>query len=154
MPGTHCARHENAGRAVARATARSHSLRLGVGRAGRRRQDALPARSVKGGNVLASLPVPLPSEAFETIVKHSTVRIERILSQGHVSPECGWYDQDEHEWVMVLRGRGHLEFEDGEEITLEAGGWIEIPAHRKHRVAWTEPDEVTVWLAVFYRDPD
>lgn len=109
---------------------------------------------MKGGNVLASLPAGLRTEAFETLVKHGTVRIERILSHGHTSPESGWYDQDEHEWVIVLRGRGRLEFDDGEEVVLGAGDWIEIPAHRKHRVAWTEPDEVTVWLAMFYRDPD
>jgi cupin 2 domain-containing protein len=41
------------------------------------------------------------------------VRIERILSRGHASPESGWYDQDEHEWVIALRGRGRLEFDDG-----------------------------------------
>ena len=35
-----------------------------------------------------------------------------------------------------------------------AEGWnkstINIPAHQKHRVAWTMPVEPTVWLAVFY----
>ncbi|MBY0276086.1 cupin domain-containing protein [Candidatus Binatia bacterium] len=108
---------------------------------------------MKGGHVLASLPAVLPSEVFETLVKHSAVRIEQILSKGHTSPDSGWYDQDEHEWVIVLRGRGRLEFDDGEAVTLDAGGWIEIPAHRRHRVAWTDPDDVTVWLAVFYRDP-
>lgn len=103
------------------------------------------------GNVLPSLPPALPSELIEVLVKHSTVRIERILSKGHTSPESGWYDQDESEWVIVLRGRGRLQFDDGEEVDLDAGDWIDIPAHRKHRVAWTDPDAVTVWLAVFYR---
>ena len=27
------------------------------------------------------------------------LRIERIVSEGHVSPEGFWYDQDEPEWV-------------------------------------------------------
>lgn len=103
------------------------------------------------GNLFASLPAALPDEVFDELVKHRVIRIERILSKGHASPESGWYDQDEHEWVVVLRGRGHLEFDDGEKIALEAGGWIVIPAHRRHRVAWTDPDDVTVWLAVFYR---
>lgn len=106
------------------------------------------------GNVFAALPAALPDELFEELVAHRAVRIERILSKGHVSPEFGWYDQDEHEFVIVLRGRGRLEFDDGEEIALDAGGWIEIPAHRRHRVVWTDPDVVTVWLAVFYAAAD
>ena len=106
---------------------------------------------MNAGNVFASLPAVLPDEGVDELVKHHTVRIERILSRGHASPESGWYDQDEHEWVIVLRGRGRLEFDDGEEAILAAGDWIEIPAHRRHRVVWTDPDDVTVWLAVFYR---
>lgn len=27
-----------------------------------------------------------------------------------------------------------------------------VPAHLKHRVDWTMPDEDTIWLAVFYQD--
>jgi cupin 2 domain-containing protein len=107
---------------------------------------------VTRGNIFASLPAVLPDETFDELVENRAVRIERIVSQGHTSPESGWYDQDEHEWVIVLRGRGRLQFDDGEEVGLDVGEWIEIPAHRKHRVAWTNPDVVTVWLAVFYRD--
>jgi len=33
---------------------------------------------------------------------------------------------------------------------MKAGDFIIIPAHRKHRVEWTSPDEPTVWLVVFY----
>jgi cupin 2 domain-containing protein len=33
---------------------------------------------------------------------------------------------------------------------MRAGDFVNIPAHRKHRVEWTTPDEPTVWLAVFY----
>jgi cupin 2 domain-containing protein len=35
---------------------------------------------------------------------------------------------------------------------MSPGDYINIPAHEKHRVAWTRPDEPTIWLAVFY-DP-
>lgn len=103
------------------------------------------------GRLFASLPESLDAELVEQLVGTESVRIERILSQGHTSPESGWYDQDESEWVVVLRGRGRLRFDDGEEVELDAGDWIDIPAHRKHRVTWTDPDAVTVWLAVFYR---
>ena len=51
---------------------------------------------------------------------------------------------------MVLTGAAGLRFED-ETIEMRAGDFVNIPAHRKHRVEWTTPDEPTVWLAVFYR---
>lgn len=104
------------------------------------------------GRIFAAIPETVDTERFEQLVSAKTVRIECILSHGHTSPESGWYDQDESEWVIVLRGRGRLQFDDGEEVELDADDWIDIPAHRKHRVAWTDPDVVTVWLAVFYRE--
>ncbi|MFA7098120.1 MAG: cupin domain-containing protein [Gammaproteobacteria bacterium] len=101
-------------------------------------------------NILDSLPVDLKTEVFEDIVRSSQVRIERIVSKGHTSPESGWYDQDENEWVMVIEGRASLLFEDGSTCDLAAGDYVNIPAHVKHKVIWTDPDRLTVWLAVFY----
>lgn len=92
----------------------------------------------------------LQQEQFNTLLQNRAIRIERILSQGHTSPEHGWYDQEEHEWVVVLQGEGRLLFEDGEQLRMLPGDSVEIPAHRKHRVIWTTPEEITVWLAVFY----
>lgn len=90
-------------------------------------------------------------EFFEDIVRSPTVRIERIVSKGHTSPETGWYDQDENEWVMVVKGRATLEFEDGSRCEMSAGDYVNIPAHIRHKVAWTDPDDITIWLAVFYK---
>lgn len=101
-------------------------------------------------NILDSLPVDLKTEVFEDIVRSSQVRIERIVSKGHTSPESGWYDQDENEWVMVIEGRASLLFENGSTCDLAAGDYVNIPAHVKHKVIWTDPDRLTVWLAVFY----
>ena len=79
------------------------------------------------------------------------VRIERIVSHGHVSPAGFWYDQPEVEWVAVLSGAARLRLADPEEVLeLGPGDCIEIAAHRRHRVEWTAPDEATIWLAVFY----
>lgn len=90
-------------------------------------------------------------EHIEQIVPGSGVRIERIVSKGHTSPESGWYDQSEDEWVMVLQGRGNVLFEqDGAELEMGPGDWCEIPAHCRHRVSWTDPDQETIWLAVHY----
>jgi cupin 2 domain-containing protein len=102
------------------------------------------------GNIYDLIPEKLENEVFGEIIRTGTVRIERILSQGQAAPESGWYDQDENEWVMILQGHARLVFADGEESDLAAGDYLNIPAHRKHRVVWTDPDRVTVWLAVFY----
>ena len=100
-------------------------------------------------NLLSCLPVTVPNELKETLVQAKHVRIERIVSNGHASPAGFWYDQAENEWVLVVQGAARLQFED-ETAELRPGDWINIPAHRKHRVEWTTPDEPTIWLAVFY----
>jgi cupin 2 domain-containing protein len=103
-------------------------------------------------NFLSDIPAHLPAELVEEVLVASDLRIERIVSQGQTSLPDSWYDQERHEWVLVLKGRAKLRFEDG--ITeLKPGDFINIAAHRKHRVEWTTPDEPTIWLAVHYRDP-
>ena len=102
-------------------------------------------------NLFSEIPKDIPEEIFEDIVSTSNVRIERIVSKGQSSPETGWYDQDEHEWVLVLSGQGVIGFEDGSEVTLSSGDYLNIKAHQKHKVVRTAVDEATVWLAVFYR---
>ena len=102
------------------------------------------------GNLLEGIPDLLTEERFEELASAESVTVERIVSRGHTSPETGWYDQPRHEWVLVLQGRGVVAFKEDEEVTLGPGDHLLIPAHRRHRVAWTAPDEVTVWLAVHY----
>ena len=85
------------------------------------------------GNLFTGIPATCDAELLDTLVATGTVRIERIVSRGHASPESGWYDQDENELVVVLHGRGRLLFDDGTEAALAAGDWIDIPAHRRHR---------------------
>jgi len=70
-------------------------------------------------------------------------------SHGHASGADFWYDQPQHEWVIVLKGAARIEFEDGM-IAMQPGDFINIAAFRKHRVDWTTPDEPTVWLGVRY----
>ncbi|MET0089357.1 MAG: cupin domain-containing protein [Candidatus Thiodiazotropha sp.] len=102
------------------------------------------------GNLLEHLPDSLSKEQFDELLKDRPVRIERILSHGQASPESGWYDQDEHEWVLLLQGRARLAIEDQQDIDLTAGDYLLIPAHTRHRVSWTDPEVITIWLAVFY----
>ena len=55
-------------------------------------------------NLFADVPAELADELTETLVTAESVRIERIVSTGQASPEGFWYDQDEHEWVVLLAG--------------------------------------------------
>jgi cupin 2 domain-containing protein len=103
------------------------------------------------GNIFDGLPADVPDEVFEDILRTPLVRIERIISKGHASPEAGWYDQDENEWVLVLEGSGSILFEDGRQVVLNKGDYLHIPAHARHKVLWTDKEGLTIWLAVFYR---
>ena len=102
-------------------------------------------------NIFDSLPNDLSVEVSEEIIHALTIRIERIVSKGHSSPDTGWYDQDENEWVMVVEGKATLEFEDGSKRELSTGDYINIPAHVKHKVVQTDPNQITIWLAIFYK---
>jgi cupin 2 domain-containing protein len=102
-------------------------------------------------NIFANIPQTLPEEVFQTLCSSTQVRIERIISQGHRSEPEFWYDQTQHEWILLLRGQAQLQFPD-QIWDLQVGDYLHIPAHQKHRVAWTTPEEETIWLAVFYSD--
>lgn len=113
--------------------------------------DCLQSSILPFGNLFADLPVPQSNELIESLAASTNVRIERIVSSGQASPPGFWYDQKEGEWVVVLRGEAILEYDDKtEQQHLQSGDYVFIPAHQKHRVAWTSPDEPTVWLAVFF----
>jgi cupin 2 domain-containing protein len=100
-------------------------------------------------NLFTDLPSALPEELFTHLLQTPGIRIERIVSQGHKSADGFWYDQPTGEWVIVLKGAARIEFEDSA-IDMGPGDYLDIPARRKHRVAWTTPDEPTIWLAVYY----
>ena len=92
-------------------------------------------------------------ELLTTLAERPGGRIERIVSTGQASPPGFWYDQDWGEWVVLLTGAARLHFADEAEARrLAPGDWVDIPAHCRHRVEWTDPDQPTVWLAVHYRD--
>src|SRR5205823_5588783 len=87
-------------------------------------------------NLFTDLPAHLPDELFTTLLDAAGVRIERIVSHGHASPEGFWYDKDRPEWVVVLKGAARLRFEDGT-VEMVPGDFVDIPAHKRHRVEWT-----------------
>ena len=102
-------------------------------------------------NFFAGIPERLPEELITVLCRDKGIRIERIVSLGQHSPEEFWYDQNRHEWVIVLEGRAAIEFEGKPDLVeLERGAFLNIPAHTRHRVAWTSTTERTVWLAILY----
>jgi cupin 2 domain-containing protein len=106
------------------------------------------------GNLLNGLPSKQAEEQIERLIAGPNLRIERIVSTGQASPPGFWYDQPEDEFVVLLAGAARLSFEaDGLVLDLRPGDWIEIPAHARHRVEWTQADPPTVWLAILFPLP-
>jgi len=101
-------------------------------------------------NLFEGIPVDLPGEAVEEILRAESFRIERIVSRGQSSPEGFWYDQQTEEWVLLVSGSATLGFEGGRRIDLKPGDHLLIPRHVRHRVEWTDPGQETVWLAVHW----
>jgi cupin 2 domain-containing protein len=103
------------------------------------------------GNLFAGVPHPRQEEVSETLLEGPHFRLERIVSTGHETPEGQWYDQERNEWVAVLSGSAGVLFEGETEVReMRPGDHVLIPAHRRHRVAWTDPHQQTVWLAIHY----
>ncbi|NNJ70231.1 MAG: cupin domain-containing protein [Kiritimatiellales bacterium] len=106
-------------------------------------------------NLFKEIPDELPEELVTVLAESEGVRIERIVSDGHASPEGFWYDQEQHEWVLLLAGAAVLSIEINDEVEtveLSAGDHLLIPAHQRHRVESTSSTEKTIWLAVYYEN--
>ena len=102
-------------------------------------------------NVFDDLPPACGREEFTELLSRPGVRIERIVSTGQASPPGFWYDEPLGEWVVLLRGEARLRFEDEADTrSLRPGDFVDIAAHRRHRVEWTHPEIPTIWLAVHY----
>ena len=84
------------------------------------------------------------SEIFTTLFKNDSIKIESIRSWLRTPGE--FYNQDQDEWVILLKGRAKLEIAH-ENITLQSGDYLFIPKHTLHRILST--DKNTLWLGVF-----
>jgi cupin 2 domain-containing protein len=103
-------------------------------------------------SLFQDIPDHLDQELVEKVLAHDSFRIERIVSRGHASPPKFWYDQVEHEWVVMLKGKAQLQVDGVKDLVrLGPGDTYDLPAHTKHRVAWTVPNQDTIWLAVFWK---
>jgi cupin 2 domain-containing protein len=102
-------------------------------------------------NLFQDIPATGPQELFTGLLAAGTVRIERIVSFGQVSPEGFWYDQPENEWILLLEGSATMAFQDKPPVDLSPGDYLHLPAGTRHRVEKTAANGRTVWLAVFYK---
>ncbi len=103
------------------------------------------------GSLKHNLPDAADTEHFVSLVNLDGVRVEQIVSQGQATPQDTWYDQAWHELVVVVSGEALVQLED--ELSprrLSVGDWLLLPAHCRHRVVWTPPDQATVWLALHW----
>lgn len=105
------------------------------------------------GNLLSFMPSqPLARELTDTLVERPAFRIERIVSTGQATPADQWYDQEIDEWVLVVKGSARLRIEgEAQDRELGEGDFLLLPAHCRHRVAWTRSEPPTVWLAIHFR---
>ena len=105
---------------------------------------------MKKTNIFTNIPQTLKEELFEDILNKPNIKIQRIVSDGHITEEFDWYDQDSDEWVIVLQGAAIIKFKNENDVKLEVGDYINIPAHKKHKVTWSSKEIKTIWLAIHY----
>jgi hypothetical protein len=60
-----------------------------------------PPPAIERGNLFAGVPSTLASERFDVLLRRPDLRLERIVSTGHVTPPGEWYDQADDEWVWT-----------------------------------------------------
>ena len=101
-------------------------------------------------NIFSQIPNFLKEELFEELVSTPNVTVERIVSDGHVSPKEGWHESKNDEWVILLQGEATLSFENKPDVNLKKGDYFNIVAFTKHKVSYTSNVEKTVWLAIHY----
>jgi cupin 2 domain-containing protein len=110
-------------------------------------------RQPPANNLFSGIPGEIPQEIREILLETPGFFLERIISGGQATPPGEWYDQETHEWVVLLSGAAGLLFAGEDQVrVLRPGDYLLIPAHCRHRVEWTDPEQKTVWLALHFRE--
>jgi len=101
-------------------------------------------------NIFEICGVKNDSEIFDELVDAEKVKVERIISTGHKTPEGEWLIQEKNEFVLLLAGKAGLEFRTGEAFDMRPGDHLIITSGTEHRVKYTQEEPPTIWLAVHY----
>lgn len=105
----------------------------------------------RDGNVFEALRAEPGQETSLRLHGGSNWCLDLIRSNAYCTPEEDWFDQETHEWVMVLQGSATLEYQDSiEGVDLSVGDHLHLQPHRLHRVVRTDPDPGTLWLALHW----
>jgi cupin 2 domain-containing protein len=108
-----------------------------------------PSRPAEGGSLFSHGTSDFDDELIDTMLTGRDFRLLRIVSNGQSTPEGQWLDQDDDEWVVLVKGAAMVRVEGEDKArALTPGEWLYLPAHCRHRVEWTAPDQPTVWLAL------
>ena len=55
------------------------------------------------GNLFADVPLHADNEALDKLLAGGRFRLERIVSTGQATAPGEWYDQEDDEWVVLLK---------------------------------------------------
>ncbi|MGH7044045.1 MAG: cupin domain-containing protein [Acetobacteraceae bacterium] len=104
---------------------------------------------VLAGNLLDTPADAHAGERITSLVASAGALVERVVSAGQASPAGFWYDQDRTEFVVLLAGTASLRIEaEAAARDLQAGDYLVLPTHCRHRVERTSSTPPAVWLAV------
>jgi len=89
-------------------------------------------------------------ELFESLLVLPNIKLERIVSYGQITPKGDWYDQNHHEWVLLVKGKSEIKFKKNNQVhSLVAGDYLFLEAHNLHRIDYTSKD--AIWLALHFK---
>lgn len=106
----------------------------------------LPPAAASSSDNLFAAATPATGETLETLAQLGGTTIERIVSS--TTPATEPYDQEQDEWVVLLRGAAELEVA-GKRAQLRPGDHVSLPSRTPHRVLSTQAG--SLWLAVHVR---
>ena len=100
------------------------------------------------GNIYSDIPVKHDGEIFNSLLHDKNIVVQRIISNGQVTPKNKPYYQKQDEWVIVLQGYAKLKIQNKGIIVLNKGDYYFIPRHTKHWVTYTSKKPKVIWLTV------
>ena len=121
---------------------------------GRRWGELEPVEQLSSDANLLTRPLPPQGQEQQHLLHAgSNWRLELILSCAASSPEGFWYDQDDHEWIVLIKGSARMQLKDPDAwVDLSVGDQLHLAPHRLHRVERTDPHPGTIWLALFWNE--
>lgn len=78
-------------------------------------------------------------------------RLEKIVSKGYKTRKDKWLIEDNDEFVLLLKGKAELLFENQQKIILKEGDYFIIPANTKHKVLKTSVKPLCFWLTIHFK---